>query len=73
MKSEFKNSSTIESICNVSDVKRPRGEEQIARMSEQIQCWQRNPDKYIEFVTGSKLFWYQKMWIRLEIMRRRIL
>ena len=37
MKIRFKNGSSIESIGDVSDVKRShRGEEQIARMSEQI-------------------------------------
>lgn len=66
MKIKFKNGSSIESIGDVSDAKRSqRGEDQITRMSEQIQYWQRNPDKYIEFVTGVKLSWYQKVWKKL--------
>lgn len=74
MKIKYKNGSYIECIDDTSDAKRSRtGEEQIARMSEPIQYWQNNPDKYIEFVTGVKLSWYQKVWIRLELMRRRTL
>lgn len=72
MKINFINGSSIESTGDASDVKRSqRGEEQIVRMSEQIRYWQRNPYKYIEFITGVKLLWYQKVWIRLELMRRR--
>lgn len=69
MKIGFKNDISIESI-----VKRfNREEKQIAKMLEQIKYWRRNPDKYIEFITGVKLSWYRKVWIRLEFMRRRIL
>ena len=42
-----------------------RVEEQIARMLKRIQYWQYNPDKYIEFITGVKLSWYQKAWVKL--------
>lgn len=74
MKIEFTNGSSIERVGDTSDIKRShRGEEQIVGMSEQIQYWRHNPGKYIEFVTGVKLPWYQKAWIRLEVMRRRIL
>ena len=63
---EFENGSLIESIGDASDVKcSQRGEDQIAKMSEQIKYWQRNPDKYIEFITGVKLSWYQKVWVKL--------
>ena len=66
MKIKFKNGSSIESIGDESDVKRSqRVEEQIARMLKRIQYWQYNPDKYIEFITGVKLSWYQKAWVRL--------
>lgn len=64
MKINFINGSSIESIGNAPDIKRSqRGEEWIIRMSEQIQYWQRNPDKYIEFITGVKLPWYKKVWV----------
>lgn len=63
---KFKNGSSIESIGDVSDVKRSRrGEDQITRMSEQIQYWRQNPDKYIEFITGVKLPWYRKVLVKL--------
>lgn len=66
MKIKFKNGSSIESIGDVLDVKRShRGEDQITRMSEQIQYWQQNPDKYIEFITGVKLPLYKKVWLKL--------
>ena len=66
MKIKFKNGSSIESIGDESDVKRSqRVEEQIARMLKRIQYWQYNPDKYIEFITGVKLSWYQKAWVKL--------
>ena len=66
MKIKFKNGSSIESIGDESDVKRSqRVEEQIARMLKRIQYWQYNPDKYIEFITGVKLSWYQKEWVKL--------
>lgn len=66
MKIEFKNGSYIESINDTSETKRSkRGEDQIAKMSEQIRYWQRNPDKYIEFVTGAKLPWYRKELLKL--------
>ena len=66
MKIKFKNGSSIESIGDESDVKRSqRVEEQIARMLKRIQYWQYNPDKYIEFITGVKLSWYQKAWVTL--------
>lgn len=71
MKIKFKNGSYIESIGDASDVKRShRGEDQITRMSEQIQYWQQNPDKYIEFITGVKLLWYQKVWMKLQLIRK---
>lgn len=71
MKIKFKNGSSIESIGNVSDAKHSqRGEEQIVRMSEQIQYWQHNPDKYIEFVTGVKLPWYRKVWVKLCLKKK---
>lgn len=67
MKINFINGSSIVSIGDASDVKRSkRGEEQITKMSEQIKYWRRNPDKYIEFVTGVKLPWYQKVWVKLR-------
>ena len=66
MKIKFKNGSSIESIGDESDVKRSqRVEEHIARMLKRIQYWQYNPDKYIEFITGVKLSWYQKAWVKL--------
>ena len=66
MKIKFKNGSSIESIGDESDVKRSqRVEEQIARMLKRIQYWQYNPDKYIEIITGVKLSWYQKAWVKL--------
>ena len=66
MKIKFKNGSSIESIGDESDVKRSqRVEEQIARMLKRIQYWQYNPDQYIEFITGVKLSWYQKAWVKL--------
>ena len=66
MKIKFKNGSSIESIGDESDVKRSqRVEEQIARMLKRIQYCQYNPDKYIEFITGVKLSWYQKAWVKL--------
>lgn len=66
MKIKFKNGSSIESIGDESDVKRSqRVGEQIARMLKRIQYWQYNPDKYIEFITGVKLSWYQKAWVKL--------
>lgn len=66
MNSKFKNDSSIKSIAGASDVKcSQKGEEQIAIMSDQIKYWQCNPDKYIEFVTGIKLLWYQKVWVKL--------
>lgn len=68
MKIEFKNGSSIESVGNASDAKRSHIGE-IARMSEQIKYWQRNPDKYIEFVTGVKLPWYRKVWVKLCLKR----
>jgi hypothetical protein len=69
MKIEFKNGSSIESIGNASVVKRSQiGEEQIARMSEQIKYGQCNPDKYIEFIAGVKLPWYQKVLVRLRLI-----
>lgn len=74
MKISFKNSSSIESIDNISDVNRSqRGEAQITKMREQIEYWQCNPDEYVEFVTGVKLSLFQRVWIKLELMRRRIL
>lgn len=74
MKINFKNGSSIESIGNIPDVNRSqRGEVQITKMREQIEYWQRNPDEYIEFVTGVKLSLYQRVWIKLELMRRKIL
>lgn len=75
MKIEFKNDTYIECIDDASAVKQSKRERDwMVRMSKQIQYWQRNPDKYIEFITGVKLSWYRKVWIRLEfIMRRRIL
>lgn len=67
MKIEFKNSSSIESIDNTSESKRSkRAEDQIAKMSEQIKYWKHNPDKWIEYITGVKLHWYQKVWIKLD-------
>lgn len=70
MKIKFKNGSSIESIGDASDVKRSQiGGEQIARMSEQIKYWRHNPDKYIEFVTGLKLPWYRKVWVKLCLKR----
>lgn len=66
MKIEFKNGSYIESINDASETKRSkRGQDQIAKMSEQIRYWQRNPDKYLEFVTGVKLPWYRKVLVKL--------
>lgn len=66
MKIEFKNGSCIESIGDTAGVKRSkRAEDQITKMLDQIRYWQRNPDKYIEFVTGLKLPWYRKVWVKL--------
>lgn len=74
MKINFINGSSIESIGNIPDVNRSqRGEAQITKMREQIEYWQRNPDEYIEFVMGVKLSLYQRVWIKLELMRRKIL
>lgn len=71
MKIEFKNGSCIESIGDASDVKcSHRGEAQITRMSEQIQYWQQNPDKYIEFIIGVKLLWHQKVWMKSQLIRK---
>lgn len=67
MKIKFKNGSQIESIGDASEIKRSqRAQEQIAKMSKQIEYWQRYSDKYIEFITGVKLSWYQKVWMKLR-------
>lgn len=67
MEIKFKNGSSIENINDESDIKRSqRGKKQISRMSEQIKYWQRNPDKYIEFVTGLKLPWWKRAWMKLS-------
>lgn len=67
MKIEFKNGSSIESIDNTSGTKRSkRADDQIAKMSEQLKYWHRNPDKFMVFVAGQKLPWYQKWWVKLH-------
>lgn len=66
MEIEFENGSCIERMGNIAGVKRSRrAEDQIAKMSEQIRYWRRNPDKYIEFVTGVELPWYRKVLVKL--------
>ena len=65
MKINFKNGFSVECTGDASETKRSkRAEEQIA-ISEQIKYWQCNPDKYVEFITGVKLPWWRRLWMKL--------
>lgn len=60
---EFKNGSYIKIIPS-SDSK--RGKRADLAIRQVFEYWDRYPDKYIEFVLGIKLPWYQKIILRLQ-------
>lgn len=67
MKIKFKNGSSIESIGDESDAKRSqRGEDQLARMSDQIQYWQHNTDKKYRIYYWCKAVLVSKVWVKLR-------
>ena len=37
---------------------------------EQIEFYKNNPDKYIETFYGIKLFWYQKLYLKIMLRRK---